>query len=140
MFNGEINSYTIGLRPTCSLDSEMLEKAFERLPEKHKCMIYSDQGWHYLMKPYRKALGKREITQSMSRKSSCYDNLVMENFLNCKIGIGMNGEGENLDPLSLSSVFISRYHSDFSKVVIEKLSQKLRESRFCSNSLFILNR
>jgi hypothetical protein len=35
---------------------------------------------HYQMRPYRHALEKRGITQSMSRKGNCYDNAVMENF------------------------------------------------------------
>ena len=35
LFNGEIITYMIGSRPTYSLVSKMLEKALERLPEKH---------------------------------------------------------------------------------------------------------
>lgn len=80
LFNGEIISYTIGSRPTYSLVSEMLEKALERLPEEHKLMMHSDQGWHYQMKQYRHALGERGIQQSMSRKGNRYDNAVIENF------------------------------------------------------------
>ncbi len=80
LFNGEIISYTIGSRPTYSLVSEMLEQALECLPEDHKLILHSDQGWHYQMKPYREALRKKGITQSMSRKGNCYDNSVMENF------------------------------------------------------------
>ncbi|MDQ0188195.1 transposase InsO family protein, partial [Cytobacillus kochii] len=80
LFNGEIMTYTIGPRPTYSLVSEMLDRAFERLPEDHQLLIHSDQGWHYQMKPYRQALESRGIVQSMSRKGNCYDNSVMENF------------------------------------------------------------
>ncbi|MFJ7922602.1 IS3 family transposase [Lysinibacillus fusiformis] len=80
LFNGEIITYTIGSRPTYSLVSEMLEKALERLPEKHKLLMYSDQGWHYQMKQFRHALESRGVVQSMSRKGNCYDNSVMENF------------------------------------------------------------
>ncbi|RUL45407.1 IS3 family transposase [Lysinibacillus antri] len=80
LFNGEIITYTIGSRPTYSLVSEMLEKALERLPEKHQLLMHSDQGWHYQMKKYRRALESRGIIQSMSRKGNCYDNSVMENF------------------------------------------------------------
>ncbi len=80
LFNGEVITYTIGSRPTYSLVSEMLEKALERLPKKHKLLIHSDQGWHYQMKQYRHALESRRIIQSMSRKGNCYDNSVMENF------------------------------------------------------------
>ncbi|WP_155592697.1 IS3 family transposase [Lysinibacillus cavernae] len=80
LFNGEIITYTIGSRPTYSLVSEMLEKALERLPEKHKLLMHSDQGWHYQMKQFRHALESRGVVQSMSRKGNCYDNSVMENF------------------------------------------------------------
>ncbi|OMP65639.1 transposase [Domibacillus epiphyticus] len=80
LFNGEIITYTIGSRPTYSLVSDMLEKAFERLPAIHQLLLHSDQGWHYQMKKYRHALESKGIVQSMSRKGNCYDNSVMENF------------------------------------------------------------
>jgi putative transposase len=80
LFNGELITYTIGSRPTYSLVSDMLEKAFERLPENHQLLMHSDQGWHYQMKQYCHALKSRNIVQSMSRKGNCYDNSVMENF------------------------------------------------------------
>lgn len=80
LYNGEIITYTIGSRPTYSLVSGMLEKAFERLSENHKLLMHSDQGWHYQMKQYRYALESKGIVQSMSRKGNCYDSSVMENF------------------------------------------------------------
>lgn len=58
----------------------MLDQAFERLTDKNALLIHSDQGWHYQMRQYHKALRERGITQSMSRKGICYDNAVMENF------------------------------------------------------------
>ena len=80
LFNSEIINYTIGSRPTYSLASEMLERALERLPEHHRLIMHSDQGWHYQMKHYHYALKSRGTTQSMSRKGNCYDNAVIENF------------------------------------------------------------
>lgn len=80
LFNGEIITYTIGTRPTYSLVSEMLNKAFKRLSGEDELLLHSDQGWHYQMKQYQHALKKQGITQSMSRKGNCYDNSVMENF------------------------------------------------------------
>ncbi|ARK28478.1 Integrase core domain protein [Halalkalibacter krulwichiae] len=52
LFNEEIITYSIGLRPTFSLVSDMLENALEGLPEEHNLLIHSDQGWHYQMKQY----------------------------------------------------------------------------------------
>jgi transposase InsO family protein len=80
LFNGEIIPYTISSRPTYSLVSTMLDKAFERLTEEDTLLIHSDQGWHYQMNQYRHALSERKITQSMSRKGNCYDNAVIESF------------------------------------------------------------
>jgi transposase InsO family protein len=80
LFNGEIITYTIGIRPTYSLVSDMLEKAFVKLPKNHQLLLHSDQGWHYQMKQYRHALESKGIVQSMSRRGNCYDNSVMENF------------------------------------------------------------
>jgi putative transposase len=80
LYNGEIITYTIAARPSYSLVSGMLEKAFERLEDEDTLLMHSDQGWHYQMKPYQHALKERGVIQSMSRKGNCYDNSVMENF------------------------------------------------------------
>jgi transposase InsO family protein len=80
LYNGEIITYTVGSRPTYSLVSEMLNKAFKRLSNEDELLLHSEQGWHYQMKHYRQGLKEQAITQSMSRKGNCYDNAVMENF------------------------------------------------------------
>lgn len=80
LYNGEIISYSIASRPTFRLISEMLDKAFEKLPDKVKLILHSDQGWQYQMKQYQKRLEDKGIRQSMSRKGNCLDNAVMENF------------------------------------------------------------
>lgn len=80
LFNGEIITYTVGSRPTYSLVSDMLNKAFKRLSNEDELLLHSDQGWHYQMKQYQHALKERAIIQSMSRKGNCYDNAVMGNF------------------------------------------------------------
>ena len=43
-------------------------------------ILHSDQGWQYQMKPYQNLLKAKGITQSMSRKATCLDNAVAENF------------------------------------------------------------
>jgi putative transposase len=43
--------------------------------------MHSDQGWQYQHEFYRSELKKQGIIQSMSRKSNCYDNSIMETFL-----------------------------------------------------------
>jgi len=80
LYNGEIVSYNISLRPTFHQTMDMLDKAFSKIPDDTGLIIHSDQGWQYQMKQYQVRLKKKGIIQSMSRKGNCLDNSVMENF------------------------------------------------------------
>ena len=80
LYNGEIISYNLSLRPTFSQVIDMLEKAFKKIPDDTKLILHSDQGWQYQMKRYQFLLKEKGIIQSMSRKGNCLDNSVIENF------------------------------------------------------------
>ena len=80
LYNGEIISYSISARPTFNQITDMLDKAFERLPDNTGLILHSDQGWQYQLEKYQRRLQKKGIIQSMSRKGNCLDNAVMENF------------------------------------------------------------
>lgn len=58
----------------------MLDKAFEKLPDGTHLILHSDQGWQYQHKQYQRMLQKKGVRQSMSRKGTCLDNAVIENF------------------------------------------------------------
>lgn len=76
----DIVSHTISDRPTLSMVTEMLDKAFAAVPDGTELILHSDQGWQYQHKQYQKMLAGKGIRQSMSRKGNCLDNAVMENF------------------------------------------------------------
>ena len=80
LYNGEIVSYNISLHPTFHQTMDMLEKAFNKIPDDANLILHSDQGWQYQMKRYQYMLKEKGIIQSMSRKGNCLDNSVMENF------------------------------------------------------------
>ena len=80
MYNGEIISYNISERPVMSQVMDMLDKAFDRIPDDTNLIFHSDQGWQYQHKDYQKLLSESHLKQSMSRKGNCLDNAVMENF------------------------------------------------------------
>jgi len=80
LFNGEIVAYHITYKPTFDLVVEMLNKAFNKIPDNSNLILHSDQGWQYQMKGYQNMLRQKGIRQSMSRKGNCLDNSVMENF------------------------------------------------------------
>ena len=80
MYNGEIISYSISERPVLGQVMDMLDKAFEKIPDNTDLIFHSDQGWQYQHKQYQQRLKEKGIRQSMSRKGNCLDNSVMENF------------------------------------------------------------
>ena len=80
MFNGEIVSYNISERPVLGQVMDMLDQAFEKIPDNTNLIFHSDQGWQYQHKQYQMRLKQKGIRQSMSRKGNCLDNSIMENF------------------------------------------------------------
>lgn len=83
LYGRDIVSYTISDRPNLAIlamVTDMLEKAFEKIPDNTDLILHSDQGWHYQHKQYQRMLKAKGIRQSMSRKGNCLDNAVMENF------------------------------------------------------------
>ncbi len=80
MYNGEIISYNISDHPILNQVMDMLDKAFEKIPDNTGLIFHSDQGWQYQHKRYQARLKEKGIRQSMSRKGNCLDNAVMENF------------------------------------------------------------
>jgi putative transposase len=80
LFNSEIVTYTVQVRPTFNLVGDMIEQAMEVLKPEDELILHSDQGWHYQMAKYQNTLKEKNITQSMSRKGNCLDNAVIENF------------------------------------------------------------
>lgn len=81
LFNGEIMSYELSGSPNFRQVTDMLKKAFKRVPvQRTNLIIHSDQGWQYQMKAYQDLLREKAVVQSMSRKGNCLDNAVIENF------------------------------------------------------------
>ena len=76
MFNGEIISYNISERPVLKQVMDMLDEAFEKIPDHTNLIFHSDQGWQYQHKQYQKRLKDKGIRQSMSRKGNCLDTFL----------------------------------------------------------------
>lgn len=80
LYSRDIISYSISDRPVLSMATDMLNNAFEQIPNGTNLILHSDQGWQYQHKQYQRMLKAKGIRQSMSRKGNCLDNAVMENF------------------------------------------------------------
>jgi transposase InsO family protein len=81
LFNREIISFSFTKRPSSQGIMAALEKAVEVTSDcPYRRTFHSDQGWAYQMGNYVTRLKEEKIYQSMSRKGTCLDNSVMENF------------------------------------------------------------
>lgn len=80
LYNGEVISYNLSCHPDMEQVRDMLKKAFTRIPDNSHAVLHSDQGWQYRMEEYQEKLKGKGIIQSMSRKATCLDNAVAENF------------------------------------------------------------
>ena len=80
LFNGEVISFNLSRHPVFAQVTDMLEKAFSKIPDNTNLILHSDQGWQYQMKQYQHLLKEKGIRQSMSRKGNCLDNSLAENF------------------------------------------------------------
>ena len=80
LHSSDLVSCTISDRPVLSMVTNMLDEAFEKIPDDTNLILHSDQGWQYQHKRYQRMLREEGIRQSMSRKGNCLDNAVVENF------------------------------------------------------------
>ena len=64
--SSDLVSYTISDRPVLSMVTNMLDKAFERIPDSTNLILHSDQGWQYQHRQYQRMLRSKGIRQSMS--------------------------------------------------------------------------
>ena len=113
MFNGEIVSYNISKSPNLEQIYDMLDKAFDRVDSLDGLILHSDQGWQYQMKSYQNLLKAKGITQSMSRKATCLDNAVAENFFGLlKTELFYLEKFDSIDQLEKAIVDYIDYYND----------------------------
>lgn len=82
LFNQEVVSVDVSTRPSYEQVQRMLDPALALLVdgEGSSLLFHSDQGWQYQMREFQESLQAHGITQSMSRRATCLDNAMVENF------------------------------------------------------------
>lgn len=79
-------------------------------------LVHSDQGWQYQHIEYRNWLKEHHLTQSMSRKATTHDNIMVEIFfgrMKVEMFYGNESEFESLDDLeSEIKNYIKWYNKD----------------------------
>ena len=61
LYSRDIVSYSITKHPSFRLVTDMLEQAFQKVPDGSNLILHSDQGWQYQMKPYQRMLAAKGI-------------------------------------------------------------------------------
>ena len=115
LFNGEIISYNLSRHPVFNQVVDMLQKAFNKIPDNTNLILHSDQGWQYQMKQYQVMLENKGIRQSMSRKGNCLDNGCAENFfgiLKSEMFYPKEKEYKNLEELEKDIIEYIEYYNN----------------------------
>ena len=126
LFNGEIISYNLSRHPVFHQVIDMLEKAFNKIPDNTNLILHSDQGWQYQHQSYQQRLKNQGIKQSMSRKGNSMDNGMMENFfglLKTEMFYDQEDNDKTIDDLIKAiDEYIYYYKYDRIKVKLKGLS------------------
>ena len=80
LFDQQIIAYRAGPTPSMAQALDTLRAAITGLGPGQRPLVHSDQGWQYQQHSWIRLLTEHGLTQSMSRKATCLDNAVMENF------------------------------------------------------------
>lgn len=80
LFDRQVVAYAVGIAPTLDLTTRALRQALATLTEGQTPLVHSDQGFQYQHASWHSLLAAAGATPSMSRKGTCLDNAVMENF------------------------------------------------------------
>ena len=135
MNTNEIISYNLSLSPNLEQIKDMLAKAFQRFPSVQGLMMHSDQGWQYQHEFYRNELAKHGVIQSMSRKSNCYDNCIMETFFGRLKNEMFNGFEEDYPSFDAFQSAIAEYIDYYNNRRIQAKTKWMPPSEFREASM-----
>jgi putative transposase len=80
LFDRQVIACSVGRSPSLALTTSALRQAIATLGPADHPVVHSDQGFQYQHRSWQDLLGSVGATPSMSRKGTCLDNAVIENF------------------------------------------------------------
>lgn len=80
LFDRFVVAYSWSVSPSLELTNSCLREAIATLEAGQTPLVHSDQGFQYQHRSWRRILARAGLGQSMSRKATCLDNAVAENF------------------------------------------------------------
>lgn len=140
MCDKSIVAYTISNFIDLKLVLDTVKKAIEKVPseQRQNLILHSDQGWHFTNWQYVKLLKENNITQSISSKGSCIDNVPIESFFSI-----LKSEciylKENLQKNEIPEVvkkFITYYNNERLQEKIQELAPLVYREQVLANVSF----
>ena len=64
LYSRDIVSYSISDKPTLSMVTQMLGRAFDKIPNGAELILHSDQGWQYQHDQYQRMLNAKGIRRA----------------------------------------------------------------------------
>jgi putative transposase len=80
LYARQVVGWAFSNSPDSELTAKALRLAYEYRGRPTELIFHSDQVCHYTSLKFRQTLWRFEITQSMSRRGNCWDNVLMERF------------------------------------------------------------
>ncbi|MET1043391.1 MAG: IS3 family transposase [Microbacteriaceae bacterium] len=80
LFDRSVVAHSVGLSPSLEQTNTSQKQAVATLEPGQQPLVHADQGFQYRDGSWRRILDRVGATQSMSRKATCLDNAVAENF------------------------------------------------------------
>ena len=82
LYDKSLVAYNISNFIDLKLVLDTVKQALKNVPynQRKNLILHSDQGWHFTNWQYVKLLKENNITQSISSKGSCVDNVPIESF------------------------------------------------------------
>ncbi|MQM37668.1 hypothetical protein KBTX_01669 [wastewater metagenome] len=79
-YTRQVLGWATSQRCTAALTRAALSNALQRHGPRRGALFYSDQGIEYAANSFKVLLARHHLTQSMSRRAYCYDNVDVESF------------------------------------------------------------
>lgn len=135
LYNQEIVSYELSERPVFNQVIQMLKKALKTTKNTKDLILHSDQGWQYQMTQHQTLLKQKGIIQSMSRKSNCLDNAIIDNFFGIlKSELFYLQKFKSIDELKKEiKQYIYYYNNERTKSNLNKMSPIQYRTHFYNN-------
>lgn len=140
LYDKSLVAYNISNFIDLKLVLDTVKQALKNVPynQRKNLILHSDQGWHFTNWQYVKLLKENNITQSISSKGSCVDNVPIESFFSILksecIYLKQNLQKEEKEEVVKN--FIMYYNNDRLQEKIQELAPAIYRNQILESLSF----